>query len=221
MNWHLQLPKPSLAAGAAAVCRLAFAAVAFTMSFPTAALAWQRQDLKDPFSGNAYSRLTQPAAGNFAVTGIAAGVPQLGLECDVGDNGRRSLSADISFPVAIDRESFVQLQYQFDGNRPVTELGRLLRPWHRLDFTDHSFAFIQPMLTASQVRMQFLLRGRGSPVLSFDLSDHAAVRSFVTACYPDVALVPPHVAPRVAEFLLQEGPAGITGLQTALHDLRL
>ena len=201
---------------------IAVAALASGMAMSSSATsAWQEYEQKDPLTGAIYSRLSERSVGTFAIAGIAAGTPELGMECDPGDNGRRILRVDVTFPVAISRETFVVIDYQFD-DRPLESFTvTVLRPWQRLNFLSHSFEFLQPMLVANRVRMEFEFRRRGSPFLNFDLSDRDTLKTFVRACYADIDMVPPEVAPRVAEYLLEEASGSVQALQAALKHLQL
>jgi hypothetical protein len=201
--------------------RIAAIVLALTMSLPIGARTWERRDFKDPLSGATYSRLTTGPSGTFAIAGVAAGVPELGLECGPGSNGRPSLQVDIStYPTLITRESYVSIDYQFLGHPPHSLTAILVKPERRLLFQPHSFEFVEQMLAAPRVDMEFLIPRTGSPILSFDFSDRDTLHSFVKACYPDIDKVPPELAPRVAEYLLRDDADGIRAVQTALKDLK-
>jgi len=99
-------------------------------------------------------------------------------------------------------------------------LATLVKPERRLLFQPYSFEFVEQMLASPRVDLEFLIPRSGSPILSFDLSDHDPLFAFVKSCYPDIDKVPPQIAPRVAEYLLQDDAAGIRALQAALLQLK-
>ncbi|HYM31215.1 MAG TPA: hypothetical protein VEU47_07955 [Candidatus Cybelea sp.] len=185
----------------------------------SSASAWERRELEDALSGATYSRLTQPSAGPLSIAGVAAGTPELGIECDRGEGGRRMLRVDVTFPVAISRETFVTIDYRFDDGPVQSITATMLRPWQQLNFLSHSFGFLQQMLKAERLRMEFEFRRRGSSALNFDLSDRDAAGAFARECYADMDMVPPDVAPRVAEYLLEYDRGGVLALQAALKHL--
>jgi hypothetical protein len=195
-------------------------AVIAALSMPSGARAWEQEEFKDPLSGAPYSRLTIGPIGTFAIAGIAAGSPALALECGPGEGGRPSLQVDITFPTLITRESYVSIDYQFVDHPVHSLVAVLIKPERRLLFQPHSFEFVEQMLAAPRVDLEFLIPRSGSPVLSFDLSDRGPLLAFVKRCYPDIDRVPPEIAPRVAEYLLQNDAGGIKALQTALQDLK-
>lgn len=200
--------------------RVAAVAMILATSLPAGALAWEQQNFKDPLSGVPYRRLTTAPIGTFAIAGIAAGSPELGLECGPGEGGRPNLQVDITFPTLITQESYVSIDYQFADHPAHSLLAVLVKPERRLLFQPYSFEFVEQMLVAPRVDLEFLIPRSGSPVLSFDLSDRGPLLAFVKSCYADIDKVPPEIAPRVAEFLLQDDADGIKALQIALQDLK-
>ncbi|HUN50686.1 MAG TPA: putative peptidoglycan binding domain-containing protein [Candidatus Sulfotelmatobacter sp.] len=195
--------------------------LALVLSRPLAARAWERQDFKDPLSGNGYARLVTGPIGTFAIAGVAAGAPLLGLECGPGEGGRRSLQVDITFPTLITRESYVSIDYQFAGHKVHGLTAVLIKPERRFLLQPHSFEFVEQMLAAPRVDMEFLIPRSGSPILGFDLSDHGTLHAFVKSCYADIDMVPPELAPGVAEYLLQDDADGVRAVQSALKGLGL